>query len=371
MWVDNTRQYIPDEVAVFPRVRVQHERLLKTPGQVLARIGQFVQPHDVVAQAPGRLRVHVVDVAKELDVKPKAALKAITVEPGQTVKENDLLAQQSGLFRRRKVVAPVGGRVLQVDNQGRVLLQTMAEGETLRAGLRGKVINLMPRFGVVIESTGAFVQGVWGNGQNRVGVLRVLASSPNGTVSPEQFDVSVRGNVVVAGRTVSPEVLEAATQARVQGLIVASLRPELLELARKQEYAVVVTDGVHNEGMAPPIFEILRRCDGQEVVVNAIFNPGRPRLRPEILIPEPSTEGVPVFRPGRPLQVGDVVRIVAPPLLGRVGVVRTPWAGRGILESGLEVNGCEVTLPDGSVHFVALHAVERLTGAKLVTSQAS
>ncbi len=364
MWADNPRQYIPDEVAVFPLVRVQRERLLKTPGQVLARIGQLVQPHDVVAQAPGHLSVRLIDVARELGVKPKAALKAITVEPGQPVKENDVLAQQKGLFRRREVVAPASGRVLLVDSQGRILLQVTTEGEILRAGLRGQVINLMPRFGVVIESTGAFVQGVWGNGKNHVGVLRVLASSPEDSVSPRQFDVSVRGNVVVAGRTVGADVLEAASQARVHGLIVASLRPELLELARQQEYAVVVTDSVHNVGMAPPIFEILRRYDGQEVVVNALFNPARPRLRPEIFVPIPTADEVPVFRPGRPLRAGDVVRLVTPPFLGRVGVVQNPWAGRGVLESGLEVKGCEVALPDGSVHFVALDAVERLTGVE-------
>lgn len=364
MWVDKTYEYIPDEVAVFPLVRVRRERVLKAPGQVLVRIGQFVQPHDVVARAPGHMRVHVVDVAGELGIKPKVALKTILVEPGQTVKERDILARQKGVFRRREVSSPVSGRVILVDDRGRVLIQVAAEGETLRAGLQGKVINLMPRFGVVIESVGAFVQGVWGNGKSHVGVLRVLAAGPDATVAPDRLDVSVRGSIVVAGRTVDAALLEAASKARVHGIIVGSLRPELLELAQRQEYAVVVTDGLHGRGISAPIFDILQRCDGREVVVHAAFNPGRPRVRPEILVPLPGEEEAPLFRPGRPLQAGDVVRVVAPPLFGRIGVIRTPWAGKGVLESGLEVDGCEVALSDGSVHFVALHAVERLTGAE-------
>ncbi|MDQ7029435.1 MAG: hypothetical protein Q9O62_06490 [Ardenticatenia bacterium] len=357
------KTYVPEEVIVSPRVRVRRERMLRSLGQLFVRIGQLVHPHDVVAKGPGHTTIHLVDVAAELKLKPKAALKAILVEPGQTVKAEELLARQSGLFHRKELRAPVDGRVMQIDPLGRVVLQVMAEGETLRAGLQGKVINLMPRHGVVIESVGAFVQGVWGNGRSHVGILRLLASSPDDQVSPEQFDVSVRGSIVVVGRTASADVFEAAARARVHGLIMASLRPELLDVAQQQDYAVVVTEGVVGAAMAPPIFDILRRHDGHEAVVHAVFSPARPRLRPDILIPL-QVEDAPLFHAGRPLATGDVVRLLAPPLLGKVGTVRDPWVGLGMLESGVEAEGCEVELADGSVHFVPLHAVERLTGAE-------
>ncbi len=366
--MESFRTHVPEEVIVSPCVRVRRERMLKALGQLFVRIGQFVHPHDVVAKGPERTAVRLVDVAEEFKLKPKAALKTILVEPGQNVKEQEPLARQSGLFRRKELLAPVSGRVMEIDAQGRVVLQVMVEGETLRAGLQGKVINLMPRYGVVIESVGAFVQGVWGNGRSHVGILRLLVSAPDEMVSPEQFDVSVRGNIVVVGRTASAEVLEAAARARVHGLIMASLRPELLEVAERQDYAVVLTEGVVGTAIAAPIFDILRRHNGHEAVVHAAFHPARPRLRPDILIPL-QVEDAPLFRPGRPLEAGDVVRLLAPPLLGKVGKVRDPWAGLGVLESGVEAQGCEVELPDGSLHFVPFHALERLSGAETLEAE--
>lgn len=48
----------------------------------------------------------------------------------------------------------------------------------LRAGIPGTVIQVVPNCGVVIQTSGGLVQGVWGNGRIDAGLLVNLMEAP-------------------------------------------------------------------------------------------------------------------------------------------------------------------------------------------------
>jgi hypothetical protein len=51
---------------------------------------------------------------------------------------------------------------------------------------------------VIIQTTGALIQGVWGNGRVDYGLLQVLARSAEEEFRPDRIDVS-EGAVVMGG----------------------------------------------------------------------------------------------------------------------------------------------------------------------------
>lgn len=362
-------RYTPQELIVAPLVRIQRERLLSAPGLVLVQQGRTVQANDVVAQMPGRRILHMFDIAEMLGLKKTSAVKkALRVQPDQLVEEGEVLAEAGSVIRRKRVRAPMRGRVLHIDPYGRILLETIGEEENLRAGYRGKIIGLLPRYGVVIEAVGALVQGWWGNGHTNIGVLRMGVKRPHEVMPSSRLGIGMRGMIIVAGRTVEPAFFEAAAQVGIRGLIVETLRPDLLDVARQMPFSVVVLGGFHREPMAQPAFDIFNKHDGHEVIINAALPKPAERQYPEIFIPSMRAEArtdalVPEL--GRPFDVGDVVRVLTPPMMGRVGVITEIDVNEGPTETGLEMPGCRVSFGRGTEIVFPYANLERLTGATL------
>lgn len=367
MWA--AERFTPQELIVAPLVRIQRERLLSAPGLVLVQQGRTVQANDVVAQMPGRRILHMFDIGELLGLKKRPAVqKALRVQPDQLVEEGDILAEAGSVIRRKRVRAPMRGRILHIDPHGRILLETIGEEENLRAGYRGTVIGLLPRYGVVIEAIGALVQGWWGNGHTNIGVLRMGVKRPHEIMPSSRLGIGLRGMIVVAGRTVEPAFFETAAQVGIRGLIVETLRPDLLEIAARMPYSVVVLGGFHREPMAQPAFDIFNAHDGHEVIINATEPNPAERKYPEIFIPsmraDARSEATPL-QLGRPFDVGDVVRVLTPPMMGRIGVITELDVDEGPSETGLELPGCRISFGKGTEMIFPYTNLERLTGCTL------
>ena len=70
-----SRPFYPPETHILPLTMIRRERALPWPGEVLAGMGQQVEPSDVVARA-GRPRPPLIlDVTQKLGVSPDQAEK--------------------------------------------------------------------------------------------------------------------------------------------------------------------------------------------------------------------------------------------------------------------------------------------------------
>jgi hypothetical protein len=163
--------YYPPETRVMPLTLIRRERLLPTPGKVLVSMQERLQATQIVAQADVTGEVRIVNIARALRVPTAKAFRYLKVKEGDDVKAGAVLAAR-GLLSGARAVSPVDGFVSRVDkNTGRVLIQVVAKPFELNAYLPGTVINVMAARGVVIEATGALIQGTVGFGGESFGVL--------------------------------------------------------------------------------------------------------------------------------------------------------------------------------------------------------
>jgi hypothetical protein len=348
--------YYPFETQLTPLVNVRRERMLPTSGEVLVRIGERVEPTQVVAQAnlPGDFRV--LSVAHLLGVSDSNIKNYMRVKIGESVRRGQILAKR----RSRTVKSPIAG-VLASSGGGRVLVEAPPTPFELRAYIRGTVTNTLQSRGVVIETTGAVIQGTWGAGGESFGVLKKLVKNPDKPLRARDIDPSCHGTIVIGGSGFNEAVLERAQELQVRGIVTGGFPPELIPQIRHSQIPIVATEGIGAIAMSEPFFQLLTTNDGREASISGQTKSRWGVVRPEIIITLPA-ESLPATQtqPGIPLTVGARVRVVREPYLGQVGTVVTLVDHPRHIETDAKVRGVEVDMGQGSPVFIPLMNVEAL-----------
>jgi len=345
--------YLPTQTHIAPLASIRRERRLAVPGQVTVQLHQKVSAEDVVARAVMRPGHHLVDFAGALGLPPDRAARYLVGDPGEEVAEGDTIAGPVGLIRKR-VIAPVRGRVVMAEN-GKVVLEMEARNVELRAGIPGTVVRVEPNEGVTIETVGVLIQGIWGNGKEGWGTLRAITEGPAGELTLEGRDASLSGVVVAAGTCSSTEALEAAARHPLAGLVLGTLSVRLRERAAALGIPVVLTDGFRGQpsssgapaGMNPLAFELLKSNSGREAAVDARPLDRRTGHRPEVVIPLPDPGSASTPKEGEALAIGRRVRVLRAPHQGRVGIITALPDRRQTVPSGVRSLVAEVDLAEG------------------------
>lgn len=352
--------YYPAEVYVTPLTLVRRERVLPAPGEVLVRQGEHVEPLQVVARAELPGLPSIVPVARLLDVSLARLKKYLRVKTGDTVEQGQPIAKRGF----RTVEAPVAGTVKLI-SRGRVVIETQSVPFELQAYIPGTVTQVVPQYGLAIETTAALIQGVWGGGgapsYEAWGVLKCLTDRNDEPLRAHTVDLSCHGLILVGGAGINEAVLEQAMTFNVRGLVIGGLAPELVPRVQQSPIPVVVVEGIGASAMSEPAFRLLKTNDGREAAISVRVQPRWPVIRPEVIIPVPATRApLPSKQAGAPLEVGAKVRLVRAPYMGAVGtVVALPPQPRA-LDTGALVYGAEVKLDGENPVFVPLVNLEVL-----------
>lgn len=305
---------------VVPMTTIRRERQLPVPGSVLVRMNEKVQAADVLAEAEPAARYFSLDLSRALGMAPREAMGQLRRERGERVDAGDVLAGPAGVTRRT-LRAPAAGQIVAVQ-EGKVLFEAKGPVLPLRAGFAGVVVGTDGIQTVTIEATGALVQALWGNGKEDVGVMRQVASEADDRLEPDNFDVSLRGAVLLAGMCSHGAALQQAADLAVRGVILGSLAAELVAQARRMPFPVIVTDGFGDVRMNSAAFHLLATNAGREVTLDGRMGGPYSVQRPEIIIPLPANRQVALPDEVIPLKPGVRVRVLQAPHLGTVGVVR-------------------------------------------------
>lgn len=341
---------------MLPLTTILRRRILPVPGKVLARLNQKVLASEVVAEAEFAREHALLDVARGFGIPAAVADRLIRCKQGDRLAEGTIIAEKPGLIRRT-IRTPRSGRVIVVGN-GQVLLEVGETGMELRAGAPGIVIEIIPDRGVVIQTTGALVQGVWGNGRTDTGVMLSLLEQPSDVLSVGQLDVSLRGSVLLAGHCRDGEVLRGAAELRIRGLILASLMPSLLPLASQMPYPILVIDGFGNLPMNAVAFKLLTTNAKREVAVSAEGYDRYAGIRPEVIIPLPVSQELPFAPEFETFAPNQQVRLRRAPHLGEIATLVNVLPGLTALPIGLRVPAAEVRLQTGEHLVVPLVNLE-------------
>lgn len=351
--------YYPFESRVTPLTSIRHKRTLPTPGEVLARVGDRVEPTQVVACAnlPGDF--HILPVARLLGVAASQVNRHLRVSPGDEVRQGQVIAKRRGLVPR-SVKSPVDGAVA-ASGGGRILIEAQPTVFELRAYVYGTVNTVWEHYGVIIETIGAVVQGVWGAGGESFGVLKCMVKSPDEPLEGKAIDPSCQGTILVGGAGLDEEVFEQAEGLQLRGIVVGGLAPELVSRVEQLPFPVIVTEGIGTVPMSTPVFRLLATNDGREASISGLVQSRWDIVRPEVVIPLPAETLPPAqTQPGTPLAVGARVRIVRAPYMGIVGTVMTLPAHPRRITTGAKVHGAAVDLGQGASVFVPLANLEIL-----------
>lgn len=365
--------YYPNYNLIQEYTRIQRERFLpdNLRGKLRVQLDQQVGALDIVAQGWRPSDYKIIDVADALGLEPDDPQldDILKLKPGREVQKGEPLGEPTRKIPKRRIpLAPADGIVSVVDH-GRIILQIDPEPVEVRAGLSGKVIEVFPEQGVIIETFGTLIQCAWGNGQfnagpydfepgfetNRKSDLKGLADLLNLDVSLSPY----RGKTIILVRPLTQIDLEVITVQELGGIVAPSAPPKLREAALELEVPVILTEGFGDLPPTSRLYDLLYERRTSQAIFNAVQPDHRNNLRPEIIIPQGGRE-VPATRVDLPLQKGMRVRLRRAPYAGRVGQVVDLPDQPTLLENGLRAICAKVKLQNGEQVLVPRANLESL-----------
>ncbi len=351
----NSATFYPEQRHALPLTTIRRERLLPQDaiGELEAREGERVDLRDVIARGAVPSRYVFVEALDYFGFKNQAQLDAIRlVEVGDMVEERQVIAGKAS-GRGRKLLSPVTGVVSYV-GEGRIIIQETPEPVELQAGLIGQVVSVRERRGVVIETTGAVLQGIWGNGRLVIGTLRVEPDDGIENIFSDQIDMQFRSAVVVTRKPIKAVTLRVISDQGFTGVIAPSMDISLIEAAKSMRAAILLTNGFRGTSMNQFTYSFLEKLAGKQATLDAALPDRFEARRPEVIVNLPPKASQ---RPRPPdtdltLQTGLSVRLTRGEHAGQVGNIvhlpKTPY----VLENGLRLQCAQVQLVTGESIFV-------------------
>ncbi|MBI4231352.1 MAG: hypothetical protein HY608_10990 [Planctomycetes bacterium] len=362
---------------VSGRVVLLKRRTLPIPGEILVRPGDRVSSDAVVARAflPGK--VHTVNVVNQLSIQPGEIQEFMLKREKDAVRKDEPIAENRPLlkFMRTTLRSSVDGTVESVSAvTGQVLLREPPRPLEVKAYVDGTVVETVGTEGVVVETCGAFAQGIFGLGGETTGPIALAVERPDQDLSPDLLGPQHRGKVVVGGAYAPSEAFRLAREVGLSALVVGGIDDRDLRSllgydlgvaitgAETIGFTLILTEGFGRIPMARRTFDLLRANLGRKACVSGATQIRAGEMRPEIIIPEgpgapPIAAGV-ASREG--LQAGDPIRIIREPYFGRIGVVGELNPEPVRIETEAKVRVLTVRFDDGETVVVPRANVEIL-----------
>jgi hypothetical protein len=324
---------------------IKRERVLPIAGHVLVRRMQKVSPNDVIVAAALAPQFLLLDVSQGLNVSPTRADELLQRRSGDELSKGDIIAGPVGMFQR-VIRAPQAGLV-RIAGEGKVLYEMASPPYQLQAGLEGTVTNIIPERGAIIETKGALIQGIWGNGKVTFGVIQPVSNDLLQELVPEQLNISFRGAIIAAGYCRKPEVLELAGNIPIKGLVLGSLSSDLVPAALAVNYPILVIDGFGTSPVNNAAERILAANKDKNVTINAqTYDPFLGNV-PEVIISQTAKSDINIPSETETLRVGKKVIMVNTPYSPQIGTIDRINYGKQTLPSGIEARTAEVSFgPD-------------------------
>ncbi len=372
-------------LTVSPHTTISKVRRLPLKGDVLVEKGAFVGPDAIVARAllPGIMQT--LKVAAHLGVEPSDVPAALLVKVGDTVEKGQLIARTKGLwgFFKSEAKSSANGMVELVSPvTGNVGVREAPSPVEISAYVPGVIKEVMPGEGVVVEATGAFVQGIFGVGGERRAQLKVVSKSAQTPLTEADITPELAGKIIIGGSNISGAALKKAADMGVTGIVVGGIVDQDLVSYlgydigvaitghEKIPLTLVITEGFGTIAMAERTFALLASREGREASLCGATQIRAGVIRPEVIVAdtpgEASTNGAgsiqEIGEDDFSLGIGTPIRIIREPYFGRLATVtglppQLVRVGSGaevrVLTATLNETGEPVTVPRANVEIVA------------------
>lgn len=343
---------------------VKKRRVLPIPGEVLVRKGESVSYNTIVAQTYIAGDIVMMPVAYILGVEPHELPKAMLRKEGESVEEGEIIARSEGFFGffKKEYKSKAAGTIEFISNvTGMVGIRGAPSPIQRDAYISGKVVEVIPKFGVVIETPAAFVQEILGVGGERHGELMTIAP-PNEVLTTDHIGENCAGKILVGGALATYEVLRKAVSEGVKGIIVGGIKGKDLTRFLGYEIGVaitghedipitcLITEGFGKMSMTNHTFDLLDSLEGKLASIDGTTQIRAGVIRPEIVVP---LKGVDVSILEKEdlasgMELGTRVRIIRLPYFGAIGHIVSLPPDLQTLETESKVRVLTIKLDDGA-----------------------
>ncbi len=347
---------------VLAKTMLTKSRRLPLKGNVKVSRGDEVKAEQIVAHTDLPGNVFPVNVANFLNVDPSELDDFMIRKEGDLIKKGDILAETKGIFGlfKSSVASPVSGTL---DSYSKVTGQAIIREDpvpvNIAAYINGIIDEVIPEEGVVIRTTAAFVQGIFGIGGERRGPIKVLTKKSDDTLTADLIDESCKGKVLVGGSFMTLDAFKKAEKTGVEGIIVGGFNYKDIKdivgydigVAITGEEPVnttlIVTEGFGEIRMAEQTFKLLKDHEGDVASINGATQIRAGVIRPEVIIclDEKADKKI---KPSevKGMDIGTVVRVIRAPYFGLLGEVTELPHALQKLESGSMARVAKVKIYD-------------------------
>jgi hypothetical protein len=354
-------------------------RRLPLPGTITVQQGQKVSAETAVARTelPGQVRS--LNVASLLGIQPEEIHQNMLKKEGDSIEKDEIIASSKGLFGlfKSQCKSPIDGSVESISKiTGQVMLRKPEIPVEINAYVDGIVFDIIPDEGVVIQTYGTFIQGIFGVGGEAIGQLALACETPEDVISPDRLDLKMTGKVIVVGSLVTSDMVNRAVQLGIKGIIAGGIDDNDLKKLLGYELGVaitgserlgitiIITEGFGRITIANRTFDLLKEKEGTKASINGATQIRAGVIRPEVVIPE-LEDFIPVVNDDQELQgwlnIGTEVRIIRDPHFGELATVSElpielqkleTEAKVRVLKVKLKRTGDEIVLPRANVEMV-------------------
>lgn len=346
-------------------ITVSKTRLLPIPGEVLVEKGNTVDFDTIVARAAVPGKPTIIKAYQLLNIAPENLPAFMVKKVGDKVEEGEIIAKYTpfwGLIKKY-VNSPSDGVIEGIsDVTGQVIVREPPTPVEINAYIPGKVTEILPERGVVIESRGVFFQGIFGLGGERHGKLLFAAESQEDILAENSLKPDYKGKIIVGGSLATLDALRRAGELGVKGIIVGGIMGVDISDFLGYEIGVaitghediditlVVTEGFGKMSMSRRVYNLLKEFEGHEVAINGATQIRAGVIRPEIIIPhERFTSEADEEELAGGMKPGTPVRIIREPYFGKIGTVISLPVHLQKIETESPVRVVEVKLDEGNV----------------------
>lgn len=313
-------------------------RRLPLSGDILAEMGQSVKAEEAVARTnlPGQVRS--INAASLLGVQPDELEQHMLKKIGDSVKKDEIIASTKGIFGffKSQCRAPVDGSIESISEiTGQMIIREPQIPVEVNAYVDGRIVDIMENEGVVVETYGTFIQGIFGVGGEVIGQLGMGCESPKDILTPDSFNEQMAGKIVIGGSLVTIDSIRQAAKLGVRGIVVGGIEDaDLKELlgyelgvaitgSEELGLALIVTEGFGQMQMAAKTFELLQSHEGMKASINGATQIRAGVIRPEVLVPtdKESHPDIADEELQGHLIIGSKVRIIREPHFGELAEV--------------------------------------------------
>jgi hypothetical protein len=358
----------------------QVRRLLPIPGDVLVKVGDEVGAEDVVAETfmPGDITP--LNIANLLSLPPADVPECMLKNEGDRIEIDEPLARTRGIFGLLKntLKSKVAGTVETISSvTGQVMVRGEPEPVQVRAYLTGRVVDVLPDEGCVIEADVTFIQGIFGIGGETYGRIVMACASHEQELTADLVKPVMANCIIVGGARMTDEAISRARDIGAVAVVSGGMDDEDLRDflgydlgvaitgTEDVNLTIIVTEGFGEIAMARRTFDLLASRAGADASLNGATQIRAGVMRPEILIPltgEARTRDAVAEQEAGQLNVGRTVRIIRDPYFGLIGSVHALPPEPQTLDSGSKARVLEVKLDSGESVTIPRANVELIEG---------